>query len=93
MFGEEQAKQFAIESEVVRLIEDTNHDGVADKSTIYADGFNSELDGIASGVLARHGKVWFSNIPSLWMLEGDPGSVKKTELLRGLRRAFQLHRP
>jgi len=78
-----QAKDFAIESEIVRLVEDTNHDGVADKSTIYADGFNSELDGIASGVLARHGKVWFTNIPSLWMLEGEPGNVKKHELLRG----------
>ena len=78
-----QAKDFAIESEVVRLIEDTNHDGVADKSTVYADGFNSELDGIAAGVLARHGKVWFTNIPSLWLLEGDAGKVKKTELLRG----------
>jgi len=83
VFGEEQAKQFAIESERVRLIEDTDHDGVADKSTFYAEGFNSELDGIASGVLARHGKVWFTNIPSLWLLEGEPGNVKKTELLRG----------
>ncbi len=83
VFGEEQAKEFKIEGEVVRLVEDTDHDGVADKSSIYADGFNSELDGIASGVLARHGKVWFTNIPSLWLLEGDPGNVKKTELLRG----------
>jgi len=83
VFGEEQAKQFAIEGEVVRLVEDTDHDGVADKSSIYADGFNSELDGIASGVLARQGKVWFTNIPSLWLLEGNAGNVKKTELLRG----------
>ncbi len=82
VFGE-QAKDFAIESEIVRLVEDTDHDGVADKSSIYADGFNGELDGIASGVLARHGKVWFTNIPSLWLLEGEPGNVKKTELLRG----------
>ncbi len=82
VFGE-QAKDFAIESEIVRLVEDTDRDGVADKSSIYADGFNSELDGIASGVLARNGKVWFTNIPSLWLLEGDAGNVKKTELLRG----------
>ena len=60
-----------------------NGDGVADKSSVYADGFNSELDGIASGVLARHGKVWFTNIPSLWLLEGEAGKAKKTELLRG----------
>src|SRR5678815_3529687 len=83
-----QAKDFAIEGEVVRLVEDTDHDGVADKSSVYADGFNSELDGIASGVLARHGQVWFTNIPSLWMLEGEPGAVKKTELLRGFGLRF-----
>ncbi len=79
-----QAKDFAIEGEVVRLVEDTNGDGVADKSRVFADGFNSELDGIASGVLARHGKVWFTNIPSLWLLEeGADGKVRKDELLRG----------
>jgi len=79
-----QAKDFAIEGEVVRLVEDTNGDHVADKSSVFADGFNTELDGIASGVLARHGKVWFTNIPSLWLLtEGADGKVKKDELLRG----------
>jgi len=85
VFGE-QAKQLAIESEIVRLIEDTDGDGVADRSRIFADGFNTELDGIASGVLARNGKVWFTNIPSLWLLEEDPAQpngVKRTELLRG----------
>src|SRR5262245_44337385 len=80
VFGEAGAKQLAIEGEVVRLVEDTDGDGVADRSSVYADGFNTELDGIASGVLARHGKVWFTNIPSLWLLEGAPGSVKKKEL-------------
>jgi quinoprotein glucose dehydrogenase len=84
VFGEEAAKQFAIESEVVRLVEDKDHDGKADSSRVFADGFNSELDGIASGVLARHGQVWFTNIPSLWRLdEQKDGTVKKNELLRG----------
>ena len=79
-----QAKDFAIESEIVRLVEDTDGDGVADKSSVFADGFNSELDGIASGVLARHGKVWFTNIPSLWLLTEQPNAKpKREELLRG----------
>lgn len=84
VFGEAGAKQLAIEGEVVRLVEDKDGDGVAESSRVYSDGFNSELDGIASGVLARHGKVWFTNIPSLWLLEdnGDD-KAKKTELLRG----------
>src|SRR5688500_4041094 len=85
VFGD-QAKEFSIEGEVVRLVEDRDGDGVADTSNIFADGFNSELDGIASGVLARKGKVWFTNIPSLWMFEQDASGQKaatRTELLRG----------
>jgi quinoprotein glucose dehydrogenase len=86
VFGEEQARQLEIESEIVRLVEDRDGDGVADTSSIFADGFNSRLDGIASGVLARRGKVWLTNIPSLWLLEEAPGAqgaAKRTELLRG----------
>ncbi len=86
VFGEEQAKQFAIESELVRVVEDRSGKGVADHSEVFATGFNSELDGIGAGVLARKGKVWYTDIPSLWMLESDPSgthAVKRTELLRG----------
>lgn len=85
VFGD-QASQFSIEGELVRLVEDRDGDGVADTSNIFADGFNTELDGIASGVLARDGKVWFTNIPSLWLLEQDASGEKaasRTELLRG----------
>jgi quinoprotein glucose dehydrogenase len=84
VFGEEGARQLAIEGEIVRLVEDKDGDGVADASRVFSDGYNGELDGIASGVLARHGQVWFTNIPSLWRLDEQPdGSVKKNELLRG----------
>jgi quinoprotein glucose dehydrogenase len=83
VFGE-QAKDLAIESEILRLVEDTDGDGVADKSSVFADGFNDELDGIASGVLARHGQVWFTNIPSLYRFDEQAGGKpKKEELLRG----------
>jgi len=85
VFGEEQAKQLAIESEVVRLVEDTKGRGVADTSKVFATDFRSELDGIASGVLARRGQVWFTNIPSLWLLTEGKGevAVKREQLLRG----------
>jgi len=74
------------ESEVVRLVEDTNGDGTADKSSVYADGFNSILDGIASGVLARPDGVWVTNIPGLYKLSGqgaDGKAKKKEEVFRG----------
>jgi quinoprotein glucose dehydrogenase len=74
------------ESEVVRLVEDTDGDGKADKSGVYADGFNSILDGIASGVLARPDGVWLTNIPGLYKLTGqgaDGKAEKKEEVFRG----------
>src|SRR5438445_2844264 len=48
-FGDAGLKELSIESERLRLLEDTKHTGVADKSTVYAEGFNSPQDGIASG--------------------------------------------
>ncbi|MBE7540164.1 MAG: HEAT repeat domain-containing protein [Opitutaceae bacterium] len=77
-FGVEGEKELSIETEVVRRIVDSNGDGVADSSTAFATGFNSPLDGIASGVLARDGKVWFTNIPHLWLLDGpDARGISK----------------
>jgi quinoprotein glucose dehydrogenase len=81
--GPEAEKELGVESEVVRLLEDRDHDGKADFSTIYATGFNSPLDGIASGVLARHGDVYFTNIPSLWKFTGKEKAETREELSRG----------
>ncbi|HEY4245436.1 MAG TPA: HEAT repeat domain-containing protein [Lacunisphaera sp.] len=92
-FGEEGIKQLSKETERVQLIEDTNGDGVADKSTVYAENFRSPIDGIAAGVLARHGEVWFTNIPALWKFTGTEKAETRTELLRGfgLRFSFTGH--
>ena len=82
-FGPAGEKELGIEGEVLRLLEDTNGDGVADSSFVYADGFNSPLDGIASGVLARRGKVYFTNIPSVWQFTGHEKAETRTEISRG----------
>ncbi len=82
-FGFAGEKELSIETEVVRLLVDTDGDGIADKSHVYADGFNSPLDGAASGVLARRGQVWLTNIPSLWKFTGDTRAATRTEISRG----------
>ena len=82
-FDAASVKELGVESELLRLVEDRNHDGVADFSTVYADGFNSVLDGIASGVLARRDEVWFTNIPSLWRFTGAEKAVTRQEVSRG----------
>ena len=63
-------------SDRVRQLVDRDGDGVMDHATVFADGFNDEVDGLAAGVLARNGKVWFTNIPHLWLLEDKNGDGK-----------------
>jgi len=82
-FGQTGEKELSIEGEIVRVLEDTHGTGVADQSSIYADGFNSPLDGIGSGVLARRGKVYFTNIPSVWQFTGHQRAETRTEISRG----------
>jgi quinoprotein glucose dehydrogenase len=70
----------------VRLLEDKDGDGRADKSTIFASGFNDTLDGLAAGVMARDGDVYLTNIPHLWRLrdeDGDGVAEKREKLLTG----------
>ena len=55
----------------VRQLTDTDGDGRADRATIFAGGFNGVLDGLAAGVMARDGNVYFTCIPNLWLLRDD----------------------
>lgn len=57
----------------VRLVEDTDGDGKADRSTIFGPGFNGILDGLAAGVMATNGDVYFTCIPHLWRLRDTNG--------------------
>ena len=66
-------KDFTVESERVKLLEDRDGDGRVDHSTVFADGFNTVLDGIGASVLPRNGKVWYTDIPNLWLLEDTKG--------------------
>src|SRR4051812_20058840 len=65
---------FTKHSDQVRLVEDTDGDGRADKSTVFARGFNAPLDGLAAGVLARDADVYFTCIPNLWRLRDTNGT-------------------
>jgi quinoprotein glucose dehydrogenase len=70
----------------VKLILDTDGDGKADTSTVFADGFGTAAEGIGAGVLSRNGKVYYTDIPNLWMLEdtnNDGVADRRTSLHYG----------
>jgi quinoprotein glucose dehydrogenase len=60
-----------VQSERIRLLVDTNADGRADVATVLAEGFDGITSGVAAGVLARKGDVWFTCIPDLWKMSND----------------------
>lgn len=70
--------------ERLQLVEDTDGDGQADRFSTVDDDFHSIPDGIASGVIARDGKVWFADIPYLWLInEKDGKEISRKPLQYG----------
>jgi quinoprotein glucose dehydrogenase len=61
-------KTYSEHSERIRVVGDQSQSGKADYSKVFAEGFNTPLDGIGAGVLPWHDHVWYANIPSLWLL-------------------------
>lgn len=73
IWGDAGLALYSLQSERVRLLTDTDGDGRADRSVVFATGFNTPLDGVASSVLARGRDVWFANIPNIWRLTDTNG--------------------
>lgn len=89
-------EKFAKFEDRITLVEDSNGDGKADKTTIYADGFRDPLDGTGAGILARGGEVWWTCIPHLWRFQDKDGDGKaevQEKLLTGfgVKYAFRGH--
>lgn len=83
-------------SERVKRLVDTDGDGIIDESGVFADGFNNIADGLASGVLAWRGDVWFTNIPELWWFsdrdeDGVPEQQRSLHYGYGNRSGFLGH--
>ncbi len=72
-WGERFEDVYTKDTERVRWVGDTDGDGRADKSTVFAEGFNAPADGLAAGVLEHRGKVYFTCMPSLWELSDSDG--------------------
>lgn len=92
----EYAEEWTDRNDRIRLLEDLDKDGVADRSEIFATGFGDLLDGTGAGVYVRGTDVWYTNIPKLWKLsdDNDDGIADSREALHhgyGVRVAFRGH--
>ncbi|WP_164103290.1 PVC-type heme-binding CxxCH protein [Candidatus Laterigemmans baculatus] len=90
------AAEYTKQDDRIRLVEDTDHDGVADSSRVYASGFNQLEDGTGAGVLARGKNVYYTNIPKLYnLIDSDADGVADERVVMsdgyGVRVAFRGH--
>lgn len=53
----------------IRIIEDSDQDGMADQSRLHTEGFNSFLSGNISGLLFRTGALHVACAPDLWLID------------------------
>ena len=67
-------KDLTVHSEKIWKLEDTKGAGVADRGTLFAEGFNTEVTGIAAGVMWYDGWVYTTIAPDLWRLRDTNGS-------------------
>ncbi|NLT72014.1 MAG: c-type cytochrome [Verrucomicrobiaceae bacterium] len=84
MYEEDQARRplsFYTEftDRIVR-VEDSDGDGRADTSEVWADGFNEILDGPGIGLIAgENDDIYYTNIPHLWHLRDGDGDGRAEE--------------
>ena len=66
-------RDLIVHKERIYKLVDTDGDGVADKVTVFAEGFNSVGAGIAAGILYHDGWVYVTAQPDLWRLKDTDG--------------------
>ncbi|MCA9191531.1 MAG: HEAT repeat domain-containing protein [Planctomycetales bacterium] len=91
-----EASEYTAHDDRIRMIVDTDADGKADSSTVFAEGFNKIEDGTGAGILVRGNSAFYTCIPKLWKLSdtnGD-GVAEQRDILQdgyGVRVAFRGH--
>ncbi len=64
--GSIDVKDLTHHTERIYQLRDTDGDGTADKMTVFAEGFNTPVTGIAAGVMYHDGWVYATIAPDLW---------------------------
>ncbi len=78
-------KDWGVEQERIKLLTDTNGDGRADQSSVFATIKSTPVTGLGAGVAVLGGTVISTCAPDLWRFDGekDGAAVKQESLLGG----------
>lgn len=71
--GSHDWRDLEVQGESVHRLIDSDGDGVADRSTVFADGFAGIVTGVAAGVMAHGDDVFVAVAPDLWRLRDTNG--------------------
>jgi quinoprotein glucose dehydrogenase len=66
-------RDLMVSSERIYRVTDRDSDGTADDIRLFAEGFNSEVTGIAAGVLWDRGDLYATIAPDVWRLKDSNG--------------------
>jgi putative membrane-bound dehydrogenase-like protein len=84
--GKRDVLDLTMHSEKIHRFVDKDGDGMLDETSVFAEGFNSPVTGVAAGVFAWRGDVYATIVPDLWKLRdntGDGMADKREALLTG----------
>jgi len=84
--GKVDVRDLSVRSEKIYTLQDENADGVFEKATLFADGFNKILTGVAHSVTPIDGHVYTTIIPDLWKLtdtDGDGVADRRESIAHG----------
>lgn len=95
-FPDKLKEEFGSHEDRVRMLVDLNHDGLADRASVYVNGFDDPLEGTGAGILVRKSNVYYTCIPRLWAFRDDDGDGKADRQVTlhdgfGARVAFRGH--
>ncbi|BCX49935.1 glucose dehydrogenase [Haloferula helveola] len=88
--GRIDSKDLTAFSERIHRLTDKDGDGVYETSNVFADGFDTEVTGIAAGVLAWNGDVYATVAPDVWKLRDTDGDGKADQR-ESIAHGFGLH--
>ena len=76
-------RDLTIQTEYIRRVWDSDGDGKADISHLFAEGFNDMLTGVAAGILYQDGAIYLTAAPNVYQLTdtNDDGLADKRKII------------